>query len=162
MSTHYRPPKTPEQREKKRQVAVRVQDLMVGMVMTTTAHQTVGHIRQLMNKHRVHAMPVVDPDGHPVGIVTSADLLGDLSEAKPIGQLMTRKVFTVPQYEDPAIAARIMRNHRIHHVIVTHEGRVCGILSSFDLLGLLEDRRYVYKQRPVKKKGLGGRKQKET
>lgn len=162
MSTHYRPPKTPEQRERNRTFVVKVDDLMVQSVMTVTAHQTVEHVRALMSKHKVHALPVVDPDGKPTGILTSSDLLDDLAPSKPVGQLMTRKVFTVPQYEDPAIAARIMRNHRIHHVIVTDEGKVTGMLSSFDLLRLVEDHRFSFKQRPdTKKRGVGNRKKAE-
>jgi CBS domain-containing protein len=162
MGTQYRDPKTPEQREQGRTYVVRVEDLMVASVMTATPHQTVEHVRSLMSKHGIHALPVVDDESHPVGIVTSSDLIEELPPSKPVGQLMTRKVFTVPQYEDPSIAARIMRNHRIHHVVVTHEGRVVGILSSLDLLGLVEDRRYVFKQRPTaKSKGVGARKKGE-
>lgn len=162
MGTQYRDPKTPEEREKNRTFVVRVDDLMVATVMTATPHQSVEHVRALMNERRVHALPVVDPEGKPIGIVTSSDLIGDLPAAKPIGQLMTRSVYTVPRYEDPSIAARIMRNHRIHHVVVTHEGKVAGILSSLDLLALVEERRYVFKQRPdTTKRGVGSRKKSE-
>ena len=62
---------------------------------------------------------------------------------------MTRKVYTAPQYEEPAVAARIMRNHHIHHVIVTSEKKVVGILSTFDLLALVEDRRFKAKRAPT-------------
>lgn len=162
MGTQYRDPKTPEERERNRTYVVRVEDLMVASVMTATAHQSVERVRQIMAEHKVHALPVIDPEGRPIGIVTSSDLIGDLPAAKPIGQLMTRKVFSVPRYEDPSIAARIMRNHRIHHVVVTEDGKVCGILSSFDLLALVEERRYVFKQRPdTRKRGLGDRKKAE-
>ena len=41
-----------------------------------------------------------------------------------------------------------MRNHRIHHVVVTHEKKVVGILSAFDLLKLVEDHRFVMKSAP--------------
>ena len=61
-------------------------------------------------------------------------------------------MLTVPQYGDPSLAARIMRNHKIHHVIVTHEQKVVGIISSFDLLKLVEDHRYVMKNPPTPKK----------
>lgn len=151
MGTRYRDPKTPEQREQGRTWIVKVDHLMAASVMSITAHTTVERARELMKEHRVHALPVVDPEGRPAGIVSSADLLGELSAGKPVGQLMTRKVFTVPRYEDPAIAARIMRNHRIHHLIVTDEGRVVGILSSLDLLALIEERRFSFKQRPTGK-----------
>ena len=62
---------------------------------------------------------------------------------------MTRKVYTVPAYEDVHVAARIMRNHRIHHLVVTHEGGVVGMLSAYDLLSLVEEHRYVAKNAPT-------------
>lgn len=160
MGTRYRAPKPREELDERRGNAVRVDDLMVASVMTATPSQSVEHVRALMAEHRVHALPVVDPEGHPLGIVTSSDLLDDLPPAKPIGQLMTRKLLTVPRYDDPAAAARIMRNHRIHHVVVTHEGRVVGILSSLDLLAVLDERRFAFKQRPdASKQGADARKQ---
>ncbi len=61
---------------------------------------------------------------------------------------MTQKVYTVPQYADPSLAARIMRKHKIHHVVVTHEKKVVGIISSFDLLKLVEEHRFVMKNAP--------------
>ena len=74
---------------------------------------------------------------------------------------MNANVYTVPQYADASLAARIMRNHGIHHVVVTHEKKVVGIISSFDLLRLVEEHRFVMKNAPdVSKKG-GKRKQSE-
>jgi CBS domain-containing protein len=55
----------------------------------------------------------------------------------------------VPKYDDVSIAARVMRNHRIHHVVVTHEQAVVGVLSAFDLLKLVEGHRYVAKNPPT-------------
>lgn len=75
---------------------------------------------------------------------------------------MTRKIHTVPQHENPSIAARIMRSHSIHHVGVTLEGRVAGTLSSFDRLELVEERRFVSRQRPEPRaRGPGPRKRDE-
>jgi signal-transduction protein with cAMP-binding, CBS, and nucleotidyltransferase domain len=54
-----------------------------------------------------------------------------------------------------------MRNHHIHHVIVTHEQRIVGIISSFDLLKLVEDHRFVMKNAPTLSKKAGGRRKKE-
>ena len=62
---------------------------------------------------------------------------------------MSTKVYSVPQYDDVHIAARVMRNHHIHHVVVTHEQAVVGVLSAFDLLKLVEDHRYVAKNPPT-------------
>ena len=69
-------------------------------------------------------MAVVDDKTEPIGIITASDVLRGKSDAAPVSQVMTRKVFTVPKYADPSLAARIMRNHRIHHVLVTHEKKL--------------------------------------
>ena len=138
-----------------------IEDLMSKKVMSATPHQTVGHVRDVMQSHSINCMPVVDPNGEPLGIVTSTDILKTDKEGTHVSQIMTEKVYTVPQYSDVSIAARIMRNHSIHHVLVTHEGQLIGLLSSFDLLRLVEDHRFVMKNAPdVSKKG-GKRKKSE-
>jgi CBS domain-containing protein len=129
-------------------MALKIDDLMAKNVITAQPHHTVDHVRGLMRKHRILAVPVVSPDEEPVGIVTSSDLLKDLNGATPISHLMTGKVYKVPAYNDVSIAARMMRRHRIHHVVVTHEKKLVGIVSSFDLLQLVEDHRFEAKDKP--------------
>ncbi len=65
---------------------------------------------------------------------------------------MTKNVLTIPKYSSIHIAARIMRNHNIHHLVVTHEKKIVGVLSSFDLLALLEKHRFVSKNAPTASK----------
>jgi len=109
-----------------------------------------------MKKNKVSAVPIVSTEGEPLGIVSSTDLLPELNDSSAVGKLMTQKVYTVPKYEDVSIAARVMRNHHIHRVVVTHEKKVVGILSAFDLLKLVEEHRYVEKNAPTvsKRKGV--------
>jgi len=140
---------------------VQVSDLMVTTVMTANAHQTCGHIRKLLKDHNVNCLPIVNPEGEPVGIVSSVDFLDDHSEGTRISQFMTKKVYTVPQYSDASLAARIMRNHQIHHLIVTNHKKVVGILSSFDLLKLVENHRFVLKNPPTPSARKGGKRRKE-
>lgn len=127
----------------------KIHELMVANVITVEPHHTVDRLCCLIGTNHIHAIPVVDSEGAAVGIVSSTDLIPDLKGGTPVGQLMTRKVYTVPQYDDVHIAARIMRNHHIHHVVVTHEQKVVGMLSSFDLLKLVEDHRFVMKNPPT-------------
>jgi CBS domain-containing protein len=126
-------------------VNVKVDELMVPQVVTTQPHVTVGHVKGMMRNANVRVIPVVATDGEPVGIVSASDLLDHLSDETPVSRVMTDKVYTIPQYEEISVAARIMRNHRIHHVVVTHEQKVVGILSTFDLIQLLEGKRFVQK-----------------
>ncbi len=135
-------------------MTVKINDLMATTVITAEPHHSVDHIRRLMERNHIHAVPVVGPAGEAVGIVSTADLVGDLKGGTPIKNIMTYGVHTVPAYNDVHIAARIMRNKRIHHMVVTHEKKVIGIISSFDLLKLVEDHRYVAKavRRPSHRK----------
>ena len=136
---------------------VKIEELMTKSVITAQPHQSVEHVRKMLEKNSISAVPVVDSDGHPVGIVSSTDLVQDLKPSAPISQIMTEKVYTVPQYDDTSIAARVMRNHNIHRVVVTHEKNVVGILSAFDLLKLVESHRYVAKNAPTPSKRKGGK-----
>jgi CBS domain-containing protein len=113
----------------------------------------------MLERNSISSVPVVDSDGHPIGIVSSTDLVQELKPAAPISQIMTEKVYTVAQYDDTSIAARVMRNHKIHHVVVTHEQKVVGMLSAFDLLQLVESHRYVAKKAPTPSKRKGGKRQ---
>ena len=60
-----------------------------------------------MRDNSVSAIPVVDSDGHPVGIVTATDFLDDLNEGTPVSHVMAEPVFTVPRYDGPHVAARM-------------------------------------------------------
>ena len=140
----------------------KIEDLMNSRVMTVQPHQTFGHVKTLMHEHSISCLPVVGPDNEPVGIVTASDLLDDHADGTHISQFMSSNVYTVPVYGDPSLAARIMRNHHIHHVVVTHEQEIVGILSSFDLLQLVEDHRFVMKGAPSKSKQKGKRQRTEA
>lgn len=131
---------------------VKIADLMAKRVVTAQPHHTVAHIRGLLQRNHIHALPVVGPDSEPLGIVTSADLVDDLKNGAPASQFMTRGVHTIPAYNDVSMAARIMRKHKIHHVVVTHEKQVAGMISSFDLLKLVEGHRFIVKGAPPTQK----------
>lgn len=136
---------------------VKVNDLMSESVVTAEPHQSIEHVRKMLQKNRISAVPVVDTRRHPVGIVSATDLSHDHKPGAPISSIMTGKVYTVPRYDDVSIAARVMRNHGIHRVVVTHEQEVVGVLSAFDLLKLVEGHRYVQKNAPTRSKRKGAR-----
>lgn len=139
-------------------MTVKVTDLMTGNVITAQPHQTVGQMKGKMSKCSLNSVPVVSTDNIPVGVVSASDLLAAEKEGTPVSDIMTEKVYTIPAYEEVSVAARMMRNHRIHHLIVTQEQKVVGVISSFDLLKLVEGHRFVMKNAPTpKSKGVGKR-----
>ena len=128
---------------------VKIADLMVKHVVTTLPHKTIGHVKDIMTKNRISAVPVVDSDNVPVGIVTSNDLHRGLKDSTPLSHILPDHVWQIPAYNDVSVAARVMRKHHIHHVLVTHEKELVGIISSFDLLELLDSHRFVMKNPPT-------------
>lgn len=130
-------------------MTVKIADLMAKRVVTSTPHQSVGHVRDMMIRNRIQSIPIVGPDKEPIGIVTSTDLARRVKDTSPISRIMTRDIVVVPAYNDVSVAARVMRKHKIHHVIVTHEKQVVGLISSFDLLKLIDGKRFVMSNAPT-------------
>ena len=137
---------------------IKVKDLMVKSVITTVPHKSVGHAQSIMARNKIKSIPVVGTDMEVRGILTSSDIMKDISKTTPVSDVMTTKVYTIPPYADIHIAARVMRNHHINHLIVSDERKVVGVLSAHDLLKLVEDHRYVMKNPPTpsKKKSKRG------
>jgi CBS domain-containing protein len=127
-------------------LSVKISDLMASRVITAEPHHTVEHVRGIMERNRIHAVPVVGVNKEPLGIVSTADLARRVNDRSPVSRIMSENVTVVPAYNDASVAARIMRKRRIHHVVVTHEKAVVGIISSFDLLKLVEGHRFVAKE----------------
>ncbi len=125
----------------------KVSDVMTEKVIVTQPHQTVSHARGVLQRNQIHAIPVVNDEGEAVGIVSGADLL-DPKNGTPVSAVMTKKVYTVSRYDGVHVAARIMRNHHIRHLVVTDDSKVVGMLSAFDLLRLVEEHRFVMKDAP--------------
>ena len=128
---------------------IKISDLMAKRVITAAPHHKVGRLRSIMERNRIHAVPIIGTNNDPVGIVTSADLARRVKDESPVSRIMTKDVVIVPAYNDASVAARIMRKRKIHHVVVTHEKQVVGIISSFDLLKLIESHRFVAKNAPT-------------
>lgn len=51
-----------------------------------------------------------------------------------LGQVMTKRVVTLPETKTTRDAARLMHKHGIGSVVVTHGGRVVGLVTESDLL----------------------------
>ncbi len=55
-----------------------------------------------------------------------------------VGDAMVTDLVSVPRDAPISEVARLMREHRIHRVLVADGGVLHGIITSFDLLGLVE------------------------
>jgi CBS domain-containing protein len=62
----------------------------------------------------------------------------DRLASRTVADVMTPSALTVRLDTPVAEIARLLRQHRVHRVWVEDEGHVCGVVSSFDLLPLVE------------------------
>jgi acetoin utilization protein AcuB len=99
----------------------------------------------LLKTGRFRHLPVVDTDGHLVGIVDRADLELFLSQAGSPGiakrqhrveQVMTRDVVAVPPGCPLEEAAALMVQNKVGSLPVLEEGRVVGIITETDIFRL--------------------------
>lgn len=112
-----------------------------GQLGAVTAHPlaTVVDAAQLMNEHRVGALPVIDSDDRLVGIFSERDVMTRVvaREMDPrqtrVGDVMTTDVITCPTGTLLEDLRTLMREQRIRHVPVIENGRVIGMVSIGDL-----------------------------
>jgi len=67
--------------------------------------------------------------------------LGPLEEAGEmrVGEIMNPEYYSVPEDATVSQVATTMLNNHVHRLLVIEEGKVAGILTTSDLLGLLVD-----------------------
>lgn len=95
---------------------------------------------QLMQEHGVGAMVAVE-GAVPVGILTLHDVLSRvvLAEAdlsRPVIDIMSTQLTTLPPHAPAHEAALAMAKQGIRHVLVTDNGRLAGVVSEKDLFNL--------------------------
>ncbi len=69
------------------------------------------------------------------------DGLSNRLEEHRVADFMTLDVCSVAPDASIAETARVLRENRIHRVLVVEKGQLCGLISTFDLLSELEARR---------------------
>jgi len=131
---------------------VKVHEIMTTPVVTTEPHRSIARIKRIIQRNHIGVIPVIDKHNIPVGIISTVDLLNESNDQTNARAIMTEDVYTIPQYDDISIAARIMRSHHVHHLVVTHEQKIVGLLSAFDLIKLVENHRFIDKNAPVTNK----------
>jgi CBS domain-containing protein len=116
-----------------------IKQLMSSPVVMATVETTVEKLRILMNTHDVGAVPITDVgnDAEIIGIVTDTDLRNVKDASLPVMSVMSTKLCYVNTDDSGATAANLMLKNGIHHLLVTEDGRLAGILSAVDLLKLV-------------------------
>ena len=112
---------------------------MAKTVWTAASEDTVEKVEELLTRRLLSAVPVVDEAGGVFGIISSADILHFHAakrnpKAVRAWELCTYKPVSVPPDTSIGEVARLMIKHKIHHVPVTENGKLCGIVSALDFV----------------------------
>ncbi|HEX9103349.1 MAG TPA: CBS domain-containing protein [Polyangia bacterium] len=131
----------------------RVSEIMTGDLTCVTSDLGLESVAALLLDAQIGAVPVVDYEGFPVGILSKTDLVRDgfdasldaTTDQSDTQQLTLRtcsRVFDVMKQpvrcvrEDATVvdAATLMLSEHLHHLpVIDAQGRLVGMLSTFDL-----------------------------
>jgi len=145
----------------------RVFELMNPDVVTLRPDHSLVEAQQILSSKSVSGAPVVDESGRVLGVVSQNDLVrkaahpdtvaqaglffssiedyADLgttrvaASSQRVSDVFTPRVYSVNRDTGVAVAANIMRERRIHRLLVIDKGVLVGILSSLDLLRVVEE-----------------------
>jgi len=88
----------------------------------------------LMQAHRISGLPVVDPGGRPVGILTNRDVRFERNLKQRVEDMMTRKLITVPEGMEPEESKELLHKHRIEKLVVVDKaGLLKGLITIRDI-----------------------------
>ncbi|WP_426417332.1 CBS domain-containing protein [Aestuariirhabdus sp. LZHN29] len=134
-------------------------EIMTTRVMTACAEWPLEQLAEFFKEHKISGAPVIDATGRLAGVVSLTDIVrqrmsddfyrpeerlspqGQRRDAgeKCVNQLqvadiMTPDVYDVTMNTPLHKVAAIMVKGNIHRVLVTHDKKVVGIISSLDML----------------------------
>ncbi len=114
-----------------------VREIMQTPVVTTVEEATIAYVRELMERKKVSAIPIVEIMGDRVnikGIITNSDIRGITDETLFVMDYMTKPVLTVTPETTMKTAGELMLKNNCHHLVVMEKNRITGIISSMDFV----------------------------
>src|SRR5947207_13267960 len=93
-----------------------------------------------MQRYHISGVPITDPEGVLVGILTNRDLRFEDDVQQPVSALMTsRNLVTAPVGTTLAAAEEILHRHKIEKLpVVDGDGRLRGLITVKDIQKKLE------------------------
>jgi len=124
---------------------VNVVDLMTTDVIAVSPDTGLREAARLMFRNRVSGLPITDPDGTLVGIISEADFLrleverqeGTRDQGETVGDVMSRGVVTVRPNAEIYEAAKIMAVQEVKRLpVVDEDDRLLGVISRADIVSI--------------------------
>ena len=125
-----------------------VADLMTIDPITVSFDAKIEDAEELMRRHRVTGLPVVDEAGRLIGVISQTDILYlDVPAVQAlirhrergvrVGEVMSAPAVTVDVNASVQAAAIRMNDEHIHRLVaVDDHGRPIGVVSAMDFVAL--------------------------
>ncbi len=122
-----------------------VVDLMTTEVIAVSRDTGLRDAARLMFRNRVSGLPVTEPDGTLIGIITEADFLrleverqeGARDQVVTVGEVMSIGVVTIRPEMEIYEAAKIMAVQEVKRLpVVDDDNRLLGVISRADIVSI--------------------------
>jgi len=120
-------------------IPLKAKDVMQQPVIAATPRASLRDIASQIIKYEFSGMPVAEPDGKVLGVITEADIVFSLIDGHRLENVTAANFMTSPpvtvDVEDPIdLVMRTLQEHRIVRVPVTELGKLVGIISRRDVI----------------------------
>jgi acetoin utilization protein AcuB len=124
-----------------------VVDLMTRNVITVTRETTVLEALKIMEKNDFRRLPVVDEDGHPVGVVSQRSIeelkpqsglpsiwqIGHWASRHTVEEVMSKKTVTVRPTDTVELATAKAQSARVGSLLVVEDNKIVGVVTTNDI-----------------------------
>ena len=123
-----------------------VGQLMTERLETISPSDTAQEAAKKMRDKKVSSLVVTDVEDKPVGIVTERDLVRQVctkvinSNDVIVHHIMSSPLATIDANSSVEVAADIMIQNKVRHLLVVDENKVLGIITPSDFTGYLKEK----------------------
>lgn len=117
---------------------MRARDIMTHSVITIGLEETIQDVARLLSDYHISGAPVVDAEGHMIGLVTEADLIS--KDGKRVADIMTTRVITAQEDTPVEQIAQILTSNRFKRLPVVRDDRLVGVVSRSDIVRMMASR----------------------
>ncbi len=106
--------------------------VMTRAVITTSPEATVEEVAELLSRHHITGMPVIDDHQRVVGVVSEMDVV--TKPGRVAGDIMTPDPSMVGEEMPLHEVADLLMGRRIRRLPVVRHGKLVGLISRTDLV----------------------------